>query len=106
MIVYIAAPFTKGDVGHNVNTAIQCAEALVNYGFTPYIPHLNILWHIAAPHTPDFWYHYDLEFLVMCDCLLRLKGESQGADNEVAFANQNGVKVYYSIGDLINVYGV
>jgi hypothetical protein len=98
--VYIAAPYTKGDVVQNVRAAVLAAEAVVALGHTPWIPHLNMLWHAIAPHDPDFWYAYDLEFLPLCDALLRLPGESAGADREVAVARELGLPVFKDVADL------
>jgi len=36
-----------------------------------------------------------------CNAVLRLPGESKGADAEVALAEENGIDVFYSIEDLI-----
>jgi len=103
IIVYIAGPYT-GDVVENVRNAVHAAEQVIEMGYVPYIPHLSMLWHLIAPHPVEFWYKYDLKFLAKCDCLLRLVGESTGADNEVEFAKKNGIPVYYSISELVMGY--
>ena len=38
-----------------------------------------------------------------CDAILRLPGESKGADNDVRLAHERGIPVYYDI-DEIPVY--
>lgn len=38
--------------------------------------------------------------LLKCDAVLRLKGESKGADNDVKVARANGLKVYYSLDEI------
>ena len=43
----------------------------------------------------------DLEWLEVFDCILRLPGESSGADNEVTYMLDLGKPVFWSIGDLI-----
>jgi hypothetical protein len=40
------------------------------------------------------------EWQTKCDALLRLPGESIGADIEVAFARQIGQPVFYSVSEL------
>lgn len=97
MIVYIAAPYTQGDVALNVHTVLMVANQLVELGHTPYIPHLTHFWHLVSPKPKEFWLEYDKKFLCLCDCLLRLPGESQGADEEVEEANSLGMKVYYDV---------
>jgi hypothetical protein len=42
----------------------------------------------------------DFEWLKCCDAVLRLPGESTGADREVALAKELGIPVYYSIADI------
>jgi nucleoside 2-deoxyribosyltransferase len=95
--VYIAGPYTNGDTVINVRRAIEAAENLWDAGFTPYIPHLTMFWHFMNPHTYEFWLEYDLEWLSKCDILLRLSGESLGADKEVKFAQEKGIPVCYSV---------
>ena len=94
MRVYIAGPYTQGNPVHNTKLAIMVAEEIIDAGHIPYVPHLNLLWDLVAPHSPEFWYDYDLEWLGACDCLLRLPGESAGADREVAYAKGRGIPVY------------
>lgn len=100
MKIYIAAPYTKGDVGQNVHNAIVIADALVAMGHTPYIPHLSHFWHLISPKPYHFWLKYDIEFLSICDCLLRLDGESDGADKEVELAQKIKLPVYYNMDEL------
>ena len=56
MKVYIAAPYTKGDVGANVKRVIDCADELCKLGYIPFVPHLTHFWHIISPKPVDFWY--------------------------------------------------
>ena len=98
--VYVAGPYSKGDVALNVRYALEVAEALIDKGFTPYIPHLTHFWHLVFPHDIEFWYAYDLEWLAKCDALLRLTGESIGADKEVRFAQDHGIPVFHYYKDL------
>jgi len=98
--VYIAGPYSKGDVVQNVRDAISAADELAELGLTPFIPHLAHFWHFLYLHEVDFWYAYDLEWLTVCDVLLRLPGESSGADKEVAFAKQWGITIYSSVAEI------
>lgn len=99
--VYVAGPYTKGDVVLNVQVAIHAGEELIKAGHIPYIPHLTHLWHFVVPHPPEFWYEYDLYWLKKCDCLVRLPGESKGADNEVIVAKESGLGIYDSVNQCI-----
>ena len=100
--VYIASPYTKGDVAMNVRNSFLVADELVSLGFLPYAPLWTHFWHFLSPHTHDFWTKLDLEWVLKCDCVLRLPGESSGADAEVRFAIKNGMPVFYSIEELRN----
>jgi len=100
MKVYVAGPYSVGDQAVNVKTAISVAEELLNLGHTPFVPHLTHFWHMIYPHAYTTWIEYDLEWLEKCDALLRLEGESYGADKEVRFANAYNIPVYYSIQEL------
>jgi hypothetical protein len=62
-----------------------------------------MLWHVVAPHDYSFWCIYDLAWLEVCDVLLRLPGESPGADREVAFADEHGIPVVCNLPDLVNL---
>lgn len=100
--VYIASPYSVGNQAENVNRQIVCAEFLSTYGFAPIIPLINHFWEMVFPHPePDFWIEYDFCFLEAADCLLRLDGESKGADMEVEFAKANGIPVFYTTSDLL-----
>lgn len=99
-LVYIAGPYTKGDVAQNVRNAILAADRLAKAGYVPFIPHLTHFWHLLCPHEWEFWLEQDLHWLEACDCVLRLPGESIGADREVEHAQELGIPVYLSIGQL------
>ena len=42
----------------------------------------------------------DIEWLSVCDALLRLPGNSSGAEAEVEFARSNSIPVFYNINQL------
>jgi hypothetical protein len=98
--VYVAGPYTNGDTAENVRNAIYAGNNLRALGFTPLIPHLTHFWHLVLPHAIDYWYAYDLEWLELCDAVLRLPGESRGADAEVKRAQELGLPVFDNYTDL------
>src|SRR3990167_183968 len=101
--VYIASPYTQGSVSNNVRNSIEAAETLLDCGFLPFVPLLSHFWDLIVKHDYDFWMAMDLEWVARCDILLRLPGESKGADTEVARAKEIGVPVYFSVGELVRV---
>lgn len=104
--VYIASPYTKGDVAINVKRQLDCANDLINYGFVPFAPLYSHFQHMAHPRPYEDWIKIDLEWIKVCNCLLRLDGSSDGADREVEFALCNGVLVFYSLSELCNYYKI
>lgn len=98
--VYVAGPYTKGDVAVNVRNAIRAANDLADLGFAPFVPHFTHFWHMLHPRPYEFWLELDNQFLPHCDAVLRLPGESGGADKEVALARTLGLPVFHDIGAL------
>lgn len=102
--VYIASPYTKGDVAINVKTQLDCVNKLMDLGFAPFAPLYSHFQHMAHPRPYEDWMKVDFEWVLRCDCLLRLPGESSGADREVKLAQENNKKVFFSINELNNFY--
>lgn len=99
--VYIASPYTLGDVAVNVKVQMDMADELMNHGFAPFTPLYSHFQHMAHPRPYEDWIELDLEWIKVCDCILRLEGESKGADMEVDFANEIGIPVFYSLDELL-----
>lgn len=116
MRVYIAGPYTLGDVAQNVAAAIEAGNAVMNAGHTPFVPHLTHFWHLLYPHPYETWLAYDNMWLIVCDAVIRLPGKSLGADQEEQLARQwaaqqenlawrwaeLSIPVFYSIGDFLD----
>jgi hypothetical protein len=99
--VYIAGPYSKGDREFNVRQALIFAEHLTQLGFIPYVPHLSHFWDLQHPHDHKFWLDYDRHWLEVCACLLRIPGESAGADQEMKWALDMGKPVFLDIESLV-----
>ena len=102
--VYIASPYTLGDVAVNIRTQIDAADELMTKGFVPFVPLYSHFQHMIHPRPYIDWVEIDLEWVGACDCLLRLPGESSGADDEIEFAEHLGIPVYYSFEELYTAY--
>jgi hypothetical protein len=115
--VYIAGPISKGDLAHNINQATAAFVELTKAGFAPFCPHWSAfsgplsvfpsgsdpdhVW-CRAGATPNElkhgdWLAVDLEWVATADAVLRLPGESKGADQEVTEANRLGIPVFASV---------
>jgi len=103
--VYIASPYTLGDVAVNVKKSMDAFYELFQLGFVPFSP-IGMSHFIHMMHFIDYdkWLEYDFEWVKACDCLLRLPGESKGADEEEKVAKENNIPVFYSIEELNNYY--
>lgn len=119
--VYIAGPITKGDLAHNVNQATAAFVSLAKAGFAPFCPHWSVYSkpaHAWNSYGRDVvtceatiqgndemshadWLNVDLPWVQVADAVLRLPGESTGADREVEFARACGIPVYHSLAELL-----
>ena len=104
--VYIASPYTKGDVAVNVKLQLDTANTLMDYGFIPFVPLYSHFQHMAHPRPYEDWVELDMIWVRACDVLLRLGGESKGADDEVALAMELKIPVFYSIEQLLKYEGI
>ncbi len=104
LLIYIAAPYTLGDVAENVRFACEIGDEILKKGHIPFVPHLTHFWHFLSPKPWEEWLRIDNAILDECDALLRVGGgESKGADLEVQRAKDLGIPVYYSLKDIPNV---
>lgn len=99
--VYVAGPYTQGDPEQNTRAAIAAGDTLLAHGFAPYVPHMSHFWHQQHPHEYETWMQLDLAWLSVCEAVLRLPGDSPGADREVEFARAHNIPVYYGISELL-----
>lgn len=97
MRVYIAGPYTKGDVVENVRNAVLAGDEVFEAGYFPYIPHLSHLWHTIRLRPWEDWMALDLQWIEACDALIRIPGESKGADMEVVHARKHVIPVFYGV---------
>jgi len=100
--VYIASPYTEGDTALNIRDQINAFRALLNLGYIPFAPLLCHFVHIVHRQPYDKWIAYGEEWVKVCDVVLRLSGESKGADNEVRLAESLNIPVVRSVPELIH----
>ena len=97
--VYIACPCTKG-VCENVAKSHDAWDQLFDLGFFPFNPLFTHYQHLRKQRPYQEWTRYDDAWVLRCDAILRLPGESSGADQEVALAEAHGIPVFHKIEDL------
>lgn len=107
-IVYIASPYTIGDVGINAHFQCEIFNRLMNDGRVwPVAPLWAHFQHTIFPRLYQDWVDYDNAFLKLYDACLRVNPDypelcynetrSTGAEKEVASFEAMGKPVFYSI---------
>ena len=102
--IYIASPYTLGDVAVNVRNQIDTANELMNLGFCPIVPLFSHFHHMIFPRPYEDWLKIDFAKIEMCHALLRLDGESKGADREIEYAVKLGIPVCYSLLQVVKYF--
>jgi len=105
MKVYIAGPYTDGDIAVNVRRAIDAAEKIAQLGHIPFVPHLCHFWHMIYPHAKEFWLNIDLAMLPLFDVLFVIDYNSAGVKLEVAEAAKRHIPIITTIGRLLTLEG-
>lgn len=112
-LVYVAGPISKGDRLDNIMRAHDAGIVLLKAGLAVIVPHGSCFWGnkmqdeafvlepFPANTTYADWMGCDLEIVRRCDAVLRLRGESVGADMEVEEATKNGIPVFVDTDELI-----
>jgi hypothetical protein len=113
-MILIAGPYQSGTNGDpaamaaNLRALEAAAWPVFERGHVPMIGEwvaLPVLAGLGAdgptdPRAADVLYPTAERLLEHCDAVLRLPGESRGADNDVAIARRRGLPVYTSVDDI------
>uniref|UniRef100_A0A6H2A3E6 DUF4406 domain-containing protein n=1 Tax=viral metagenome TaxID=1070528 RepID=A0A6H2A3E6_9ZZZZ len=108
MRLYIAGPYGRSrglseeELETNVLRAKVYARGVIAAGHTPFLPHLYHELHRGWITSPDEtrWFNMAKEWITFCDGILRIPGESVGADKEVAYAEMMGLKVFHNLEEI------
>lgn len=98
--VYLSGPITKGDREANFQQAADAHKALIAAGFAVLNPMLTMRLPGAFAIGHDTWIANDLPWVAVADAVLRLPGESKGADIECEHAAIYGIPVFYDAAEL------
>ena len=110
-LIYIAGPITKGDHPSNIRNGIDAYKHVLDIGGLPFCPMLDFLVRIVYPKEIDYelLLDYDFQVISYCSAVIRIPGESAGADREEKFAKDNNIPFFTSWESLamwiINNYG-
>lgn len=111
LLILIAGPYrsgTDGDpaaIARNLERLEEAAAPIHRLGHVPMIgewvalPTLRGL-SVDEAAESDVMYDTAARLLQHCDAVLRLPGESSGADNDVRIARERGLPVYFSLEEL------
>lgn len=127
--VYIAGPISKGDLCENINQATRAFVELARAGLAPFCPHWSVYSKQCYRPVEDNsdldgyfdeeeiickatvggsdqitrsdWLNIDFSWLVKADAVLRLPGDSDGADLECALAKAKNIPVFDSVEEVI-----
>ena len=114
MLILIAGPYRSGTnddpekMKQNLSRLEEAALPLFRMGHIPMIGEwlaLPLLKMAGSVKPGDKAYEEILypvakRLLTKCDAVLRLEGESKGADEDVRIAKERGLKIFYSIEDI------
>jgi hypothetical protein len=118
MMILIAGPYRGGTndipelMKNNLAKLESVALPIFRLGHIPMIGEWVALplVHLAGSARPgdnqwnEIQYPVAARLLEKCDAVLRLEGESTGADNDVRIAKERGLKIYYRLEDIpVNV---
>jgi hypothetical protein len=114
MLILIAGPYASGTGGdhalmaQNLKRLEEAAWPIFRAGHLPMIGEWVALPVLASagasgpsdPLAAEVMYPTAERLLQHCDAVVRLPGESRGADQDVAIAQGRGIPVYYSLDDV------
>jgi len=102
--LFVAGPYSHGDIVANVRHAERVGAELIALGFAPFIPHLYHYLHVVNPLDYERIMAVDQAWLEQADGLLRLPGYSPGADREVDYAQEHGIPVFQTVPDVCRYF--
>lgn len=114
MMILIAGPYRSGTdddparMAANLKKLEEASWPIFEKGHVPMIGEWVALpiWHTAGGQSVgDSLYDHILHptagrLLQHCDAVLRLPGESKGAENDVRIARERGIPVYFDIAEV------
>ncbi len=93
-LVYLAGPYSSDPVQNTRRAILHGIDVRERYDCAVIIPHLTLVADIVCPQPVDYWYQFDLEQIPHCDAMIRIPGESTGADAETAEARKLNIPVF------------
>lgn len=104
--VYIAGPMSQGDRVANLNAALVAYRELLRLGYAPLCPQLSFFVDGLFGFSWAEWLGSDLPWVAASNMVLRLPGESRGADHETRLAGLLGIPIFGSVEDLVSAWPI
>lgn len=92
-LVYVAGPMSLDPWGC-VRLANMAFTELRNEGLVPFCPQFSVIAEMVESRPYEDWLSYDFDVIRHCAAVVRLPGESPGADRECEFGRSLGVPVF------------
>ena len=108
--VYIAGPMTNGTGAFfnmaKIHEAIEAHFTLIKLGFVPLCPQLTVFGEFMQPNDVPYgqWLELDRCYIDDTDVVLRIEGESKGADSECDYARSIGKPVVHGLTQFLVQY--
>jgi hypothetical protein len=114
LIILVAGPYRSGTnndpalIAKNLEKLEECALKIYETGHIPLIGEwvaLPIAKQAGSSHVGDaiserYLYPVAMRLIQRCDAVLRIEGQSTGADEDVRLARQRGLPVYFGIDEV------
>ena len=115
MLILVAGPYRSGTgddpdlMARNLGRLEEAAWPIFERGHVPMIGEWVALPVLRGAEgagdgsgdgNPDVMYETAARLLEHCDAVLRLPGESSGADTDVAIARRRGIPVYFDLEEI------
>lgn len=103
-LIYVAGPLDTGPPelrAARIAEAIRVGAELIAAGHAPYVPHLSEAMAEAHDISYEEWMSVDLAWLRVAAAVIRIPGDSAGADRETELAESLGIPVYQGLESLV-----
>jgi len=84
----------------NVRRMVRVANAILRLGCVPNVPALCSFWHMIEPLPRSVWVEISRNEILRSDACFRMDGPSSGSEQEIEFAEESGIPVFYSLEEL------
>ena len=99
--IFISSPYTVGDTCENVRRQHDAFRTLIDLGHVPFAPLFSHYQQLIHPMGWEAWMDWCLQWVEQSQLVLRLPGESRGADIECARARELVIPVLETRADVL-----